>query len=225
MISCRRGGTTPSRLARRRRTIGHGRSSPRAEEVLGASKQPKNTTTKGGRAHYAGHLIEELDQPGATGKPPNTNRRGRATGAAQSSHLYQLSPEPNLPRQRLQEDDGAQHINAAQSEDLGFHPGDGSGGSRGLSNASMEEAGAQRRRRRWAGPASLGFPLVSSCHPDTQTAGAGGEERDGGEHTSDLTGEELRVTVASAATPPPARSRTTAGDTRSRACRGRRCLA
>ena len=124
-------GTTPSRLARRRRTIGHGRSSPRAEKVLGASEQPKNKTTKGGRAHHAGHLIEELDQPGATGKPPNTNRRGRATGAAQSSHLYQLSPEPNLPRQRLQEDDGAQHINAAQSEDLGFHPGDGSGGQPG----------------------------------------------------------------------------------------------
>ena len=225
MISCRRGGplplawlegVAPSDMGEAHRELNRcwePRSSPRTRPPREGEHTTPATSSKNLTNRERQESRRTRTAEGGQPEPPKartfTSSHPNPISLGSASKKTTARSTSTLPNQKI----------------WAFTREMGRGGSRGLSNASMEEAGAQRRRRRWAGPASLGFPLVSSCHPDTQTAGAGGEERDGGEHTSDLTGEELRVTVASAAAPPPARSRTTAGDTRSRACRGRRCLA
>ena len=144
MISCRRGGTTPSRLARRRRTIGHGRSSPRAEEVLGASKQPKNTTTKGGRAHHAGHRIEELDQPERQESRRTRTVEGWQPEPPKARTFISSHPNPISPGSASKKTTARSTSTLPNQKILGFHPGDGSGG-RGQPGPQQRLHGGSRR--------------------------------------------------------------------------------
>jgi hypothetical protein len=101
-------------MARRRRTIGHERSSPswRGDGLKNQSRPRARPPWN--EAHPTGHTAATLWQPRATGKPPGTTAEegavtiGQASPlpnkakAAQSSHLQLPHPNPNLPRRRLQ---------------------------------------------------------------------------------------------------------------------------
>lgn len=103
-------GPYPLALARRRRNIGHEISSP--ESWRGVGLEPGTTPNhdhqrKG--AHHISQTTADLGEPERVSKATGSNYIG------QSSRLQLFSPSTTLPRRRLQQGHGVQHVDIAQS--------------------------------------------------------------------------------------------------------------